>query len=320
MARLLGRKLLLMLLLLPVLNAVGFYYAVTFAPAVITNEFNFVVSEHVSTAFWPAYQTYLQNMMEGDWGAIQRTPLRSFLLRPLMNTLWLLLIGVGVTVVLGPLVGVLAVSPRTGRIGRRAQLVLTVGSAVPGFFLGSLLIVALIYLARADWYPGRGTPIPVQGFGIDAHLILPVLTLAARPVLYIASVTAGLLENELQQEYVRVARSKGLGWGRLLWRHAFPNIVAPVTVTIGQSLRLLISGLILAEALFDWRGLGRLFLLVVAIESRGRTTEYFLKPELLALILVFFGLVLLLADLIASVIAHLADPRLRQVDERPAHA
>lgn len=318
MVRLIGRKLALIVVLLPLLNAVGFFYAVSFAPRQVTRQFRTIQELEPPPPFLESYSAYLQNARAGDWGEIQRTPLPRLLATPLKNSLILLVIGFAVTVVLGPLVGVLSISQQTGRISPRAQLLLTAGSAVPGFFLGSLLIALLLMLSRAEWYPGRGTLLPIQGFGVDAHLVLPVLTLATRPVLYIANVTAGLLEHELQQEYVRVALSKGLRWRTALWRHAFPNIVASVTISAGQSLRMLISGMILAEALFDWRGIGRLFLNVLALDRGGNRTGYYLNPELLALILVCFGAILLLADLVASVIAHSADPRLRQSDSRAA--
>lgn len=321
MARLIGRKLALILVLLPLLNAAGFFYAVNFAPRQIYNQVGIMQEDRrLEEPFLRRYRAYLQNVSRGDWGVIERTPVLKLIRTPLRNSLILLVIGVAVTVLLGPLLGVLAVSPQTNRISPRAQLLLTVGSAVPGFFLGSLLIALLLSISRASWYPGRGPILPVQGFGLDAHLVLPVLTLATRPVLYIANITAGLLESELQQEYIRVALSKGLRWRTVLRRHALPNVVGAVTISVGQSLRMLISGLILAEALFDWRGIGRMFLGVIALDERGSRTLYTLEPNLLALILVCFGAILLLADLLASVIAYSTDPRLREADRRTALA
>jgi ABC-type dipeptide/oligopeptide/nickel transport system permease component len=207
----------------------------------------------------------------------------------------------------------LAIDRQTRRISPRAQMILTVGSALPGFFLGSVLIAAILYGSRYLYW-GQGTLIPIQGFGLDAHLIVPTITLAVRPLLYVAYITAGLLEHELQQDYVRVALGKGLSWAALLRRHALPNIVAPVVVALGQSLRFLVSGLILVEALFDWRGLGRMFMQTIALNNTLRAAPIFLNAELLALIFVIFGGLLLLADLLAGIVAQLADPRLRAAE------
>jgi peptide/nickel transport system permease protein len=174
----------------------------------------------------------------------------------------------------------------------------------------------ILYGSRYFWW-GRGTVLPIQGFGLDAHLIIPTITLAARPVLYVAYLTAGLLEHELQQDYVRVALGKGLSWSTLLRRHALPNITASVVVAMGQSLRFLVSGLILVEALFDWRGVGRMFMQTIALNNGLRASTIFLNAELLAFIFVLFGALLLVADLLAGIVSHLVDPRLRHVDQRP---
>ena len=113
-----------------------------------------------------------------------------------------------------------------------------------------------------------------------------------------------------------MARSKGLGWPRLFWAHAFPNVASAIVVTIGQSTRLLISGLIIVETLFLWPGIGRLFMLDIGIRADGRTPfDFFAHPELLAALAVVFGAMLLLSDLVASTIAYLLDPRQR----RPAN-
>lgn len=321
MAWLLARKLALLLLLIPALHAFGFYYALNFGPELVPGGGGILHERSDAPAFVPTYREHLQRAAGGDWGDVQRVPIPKLIANPFKYSLILLGVALALTVVLGPLVGGAALSPQTGRVRPRARLLLTLGSAVPGFFLGSLLIVALIYAARIGLGSGRGTLIPVQGFGLDAHLIVPVLTLAVRPVLSIGQITAGLLENEFQQDYLRVARSKGLSWRRLLWRHALPNIISPVIVSMGQAVRMLVSGLILVEALFDWQGLGRMFVQVVTLSTTRRAAPVFLHPELLSLILVFFGALLLMADLLANVIAYAADPRLRHTtDNRPAVA
>jgi ABC-type dipeptide/oligopeptide/nickel transport system permease component len=273
----------------------------------------------VRESFRADYAAYLAGMRQGNLGNVQRVPIERYLQRPLERSARLFAVGAAVTIVLGPVLGVMSVSRRTGRIRGSAQAILSVGSTVPGFFFGTVLIALLLYLSRAGITPGRGTWIPVQGYGATWHLVLPVLTLALRPTMYVAYLTAGMLEGELQQDYIRVARSKGVGWQGQLWRHALPNIISPVIIALGQSARMLVSGLLLVEALFDWRGLGWLFWQVIALGETGtaRSTVYLHAP-LSALLLVIFAATLLLADLIATLIAHLADPRLRRASESRA--
>jgi peptide/nickel transport system permease protein len=314
--RLIIRKLALIVVLVPLLNAVGFFYANTFGPRRFVNALGRMVDREAAPAFFTQYGAYLKRVLAGDFGAIERIAILDYIATPLRNSLALLGLALLLVLLLGPLLGVLAVQRETGRIGPRAQLLLTIGSALPGFFLGSVLIAAVLYSSRYVYW-GSGTFLPIQGFGLDAHLIIPTITLAMRPVLYVAYITAGLLEHELQQDYVRVALGKGLSWRRLLWRHAFPNIAAPVLVAQGQSLRFLVSGLILVEALFDWRGVGRMFMQTIALNNSLRASSIFLHAELLALIFVLFGVLLLLADLLSSLSAQLVDPRLRRAVERP---
>lgn len=314
MIRVATRKLLLFVVLLPLLNALGFAYATSFAPTQVRNQFDFMQTREDTPPFTTAYPAYIRELLGGSFGAIQFVPLTTIVGEPLRNSLVLLGIGLVGTIVLGPLLGVGAISPRTGRIRSSMQAFLTVGSTVPGFFFGSVLIVLILYLTRWQIYRGPNTVLPVQGFGFDSHLILPVLTLAARPILYVAYLTAGLLENELQQDYVRVARSKGLIWRAQLWRHALPNISASVVTALGQSVRMLVGSLILVEALFSWPGIGRMLLNVLALNEEGIANNYFLNPALLALLVVILGALLLLADLLASLIATASDPRLRSGD------
>lgn len=316
MIRLIARKLALILVLVPLLNAFGFFYANTFGPNRFVNSFGRLIEREAAPPFLATYGAYLKRALVGDFGAINRVAIPEYVATPLKNSLVLVGLALALIVVLGPLLGVLAINRDTQRISPRAQLVLTIGSALPGFFLGSVLIAVILYGSRYLYW-GQGTFVPIQGFGLDAHLIIPTLTLAVRPMLYVAYMTAGLLEHELQQDYVRVALGKGLSWRAMLWRHTFPNIVAPVLVALGQSLRFLVSGLILVEALFDWRGLGRMFMQVLALSNNLRASAIFLNPELLAFIFVLFGGLLLLADFLASIVAQLVDPRLRCVAERP---
>ena len=299
------------MLIVPLLHVVGFYYAVRyepifFLPSQVPPGFN---PDAMRAEFGPAYREYLQGVRQGDWGKTGGTPLTSYMPRFMVRTLALLSVALVVTVVLGPLLATLAISRQTGRISPAAMTVFTLGTALPGFFLGTLLIVGILLASRRGWFGDGGIPIPVQGYGFDSHLIIPVLVLAVRPVLYVAYVTAGLLEHEFQQDYIRVARSKGLRWRHLLWRHALPNVAAAVVTTLGRALQITIGGLLLVETLFDWRGLGWLFF--TTITGRIDAPNFF-NPPLLAMLLAIFGALLILTDLLVSLWAYLADPRLRR--------
>jgi peptide/nickel transport system permease protein len=298
-------------LIVPLLHVVGFYYAMHYEPVfILPGQLPLTVEDVAGESrFVPAYRAYLEGVRQGDWGKTGGTALTAYLPRFVGRTLALLSVALLVTVILGPLLATLAISRRSGRISSLAMTVFTLGTALPGFFLGTLLIVGILLAAKAGWFGDGGLPVPVQGYGFDSHLIIPVLVLAVRPVLYVAYVTAGLLEHEFQQDYIRVARSKGLRWRHLLWRHALPNVASALVTTLGRALQITIGGLLLVETLFDWRGLGWLFF--TTITGRIDAPNFF-NPPLLAMLLAIFGALLILTDLLVSLWAYLADPRLRR--------
>jgi peptide/nickel transport system permease protein len=173
-----------------------------------------------------------------------------------------------------------------------------------------LLIYQLIYAGS------RTTLLPISGFGIDAHLILPVIVLSIQPAFHLAKVMAGLLESELQKDYIQVAHSKGLTWLQLLGRHAWPNLLSPLLMTIGGAMRLMVGGLIITEAIFLWPGIGRILLSSLGLRlDAGPLSTLFGNPNVIAILAVIMGSWLLIADLIATVLAYRLDPRLGVVIE-----
>ncbi len=308
MARLIARKFLLILLFLPLLNFVGYTYA-----QVHPRLFASALGNAVTATFEP-YPDYLRGMLEGDLGRVDRVPVAEILSGPVQNSLVLVAFALVTAVVLGLLLGLISVSPRTKRMSTSGLFVLAAGSSMPGFLLGGVLLSIMVYLLF--FTDAKRTFLPISGYGLDEHLILPVLVLAIQPTLHLAKVVAGLLENELQKDYIQVARSKGLSWPQLLWSHALPNMMSPILVTIGESVRLMVGALVIIEAVFIWPGIGRIFLFTIGLRLDARPPGvYFGNPPLLAAIAVVLGAILLLADLLFSVLAYSFDPRLSQTED-----
>ena len=320
MFRLLIRKAILILILVPLLNVLGFFYAqvhpgrVTYG-GITRPDLIPPLSERLS---WQAYADYVGALRQGDMGSIGIIPVADVVLGPLGNSLVLLGIALAIIVVIGPLIGFISVSPRSRRITPLALTLTTLGASMPGFFLGVAIIAAMLYVVLFNANVTQ-TPLPISGFGFGINLVLPVLVLASRPTLQVARLTAGYFEHELQQDYIRVARSKGLGWFRLFWQHVLPGIASPILVTVGQSMRLLLSGLIIVESLFQWPGVGAMFMMGVGIRTDGRApVQYFGSPPLLAMLAVVFGAMLLFSDFFITLLATWLDPRLRQAADRSA--
>lgn len=305
MTRLLLRKLLLIILLIPLLHLLGFFYATTHPAASVEGP----GGDPAGAIPTITYSAYLQQIFNGDLGKVGSAPISEIIITSVKNSLVLLFLTLLIVILVGPLLGYLSISQRTRRVTALSLAITLAGASLPGFFLGVAVIALMIYgIIRT----GSGLPLPLSGYGLDNHLILPVLVLAVGPTLQVIRVTANMLENELHQDYVRVAQSKGLSWPAVFWRHTLPNVVSAVILAIGRSARLLIGGLIVAEALFLWPGIGRIFTFAIGIRIDGREPlNYYLHPQLLATLAVVFGLGLLLADLLTNLFAHQLDPRLR---------
>lgn len=309
MARLIIRKFIIMLIILGLLNYVAYHYALMhprlfFSPA----------GRPVEHEIESHYPEYLQNLLAGDLGRVGTTAVSDIIRDPIKNSLILLAVAILTTVILGLLFGFLSISRRTRRMHPVALTFLAAGSSMPGFVFGAVILSFIVYRLL---YSSNKTPLlPISGFGLDEHLILPVLVLAIQPTFHLAKVTAGLLENELQKDYIQVARSKGLSWPQLIWAHALPNMLSPVLITIGEAMRLMVGALVIVEAIFLWPGIGRVFLLTIGLRLDARGPgAFFGVPELIAIIAVILGSWLLITDLLTSVLAYRLDPRLSHAAE-----
>src|SRR5437016_1881649 len=121
--------------------------------------------------------------------------------------------------------------------------------------------LVLLFSEVFHWLPPSG----LSEYGREAdlsarvrHAILPTLTLGLIQMASFMRFTRSSLLEVLRQDYVRTARAKGLGGGRVVWRHALRNALIPVVTVVGLSLPTLVGGAVLTETVFAWPGIGRL--------------------------------------------------------------
>jgi ABC-type dipeptide/oligopeptide/nickel transport system permease component len=318
MGRFLLRRLAVIPLALVLVNFIGFTYAhvaIRFQQA--QNPWGTGVEN--SPPILPLYGDYVRSVLRLDFGKLPvgvSTSVAEAVLTASGASLGLLMLAFMLSLIAGLLLGLRAVRLEPAGVSRWLMPLSTIGMATPSFFVGTLFVVAVVYYVL--WRgPNATSPLPLQGFGWDVHLVLPALALMLRPTVQIAHVTASLLSGEINQPYVVAARSRGNSWNRIRWRHALRNVLAPVILTIAGSLRWLVGELILVEWLFAWPGLGRLLALallppnVAAPGALIGSTAYFLHPELIAALLTVFALVFVVIDTLASTLARVVDPRLR---------
>lgn len=205
------------------------------------------------------YGRFLLGVATLDMGNSYRygEPAFSLVLERLPATLELALAALGIAVVIGLPLGVLAAAKEDSIADIASSFFAFLGQAAPNFWLGAMFI--LLFSVQLGW-------LPTSGAGGPAHLVLPAVTLALRPLAQLTRLTRSEVIESLGQEYVRTAYAKGLARRSILRRHVLRNAAIPIVTLIGLDLGALLGGAIVIESVFAWPGSGRL--LLQAIEHR----------------------------------------------------
>ena len=247
---------------------------------------------------------YVRNLLTGDLGmSTAATSTRNpIAVSAVVGTLMLRSLGLlGLALTLAIMLGVplgIAAARRRHHAGADLLLLLSiVGVSAPSFFVALLLQQAAI---RWTHITGKSL-LPVGGFGWDAHIWLPALVLAARPLAQITRMTFISVSEVLAQDYIRTARGKGLQDSVTLVRHVLRNAAPPILTTAGVSLRFALSSLPVVELFFGWPGAGYMLIKGIAAGDAPLTVT----------LLVCFGIVFLTLNLALDLGYRLLDPRLR---------
>jgi peptide/nickel transport system permease protein len=252
---------------------------------------------------------WLTRGVRGDWGTSLATgrPVGAMLADAWPPTVRL----IALSLVLSYLVGIAVGAWQSMRAGSRADTTVSVVTvtlfAVPGYWLGLMLVMLFTYWA--GWLPAFGAAgldaeyLSSWDRAVDAlrHLALPLATLTLIGVGGIARYARGATLDVRHQPFVTAARAKGLGRIRVESHHVLRNALGPMLTLLGLSLPALFSGAVFVEAVFAWPGVGRV--LVEAVRAR----DY---PVVMAATTVSAVLVVL-GNLLADFLASWADPRLR---------
>lgn len=293
-------------LILLLANFIGFAFAFYFEPVVASSN-PYVSGEVLIPPIFPEYAGYIAKFAELDFGTTYNgEPVLEAIGRLGLNSLALVGIALAISVTLGIGLGRLAVRRDSLKVSAWLTVLGTLGLASPGFYIAILVITLALILTIY----GPGLVIPFQGFGWDAHLILPVLVLIIQPTVRIAQVTGTTLVDELQKQYVKAGISMGHTFAAMKNRFAFRSVVSPILQAIAYSTRLMIAELIVIERLFNWPGLGR-FIGTVLRPPTGFFDAAILTPSTMAGLLTMLVLLFLLIDFTTLFIARVVDPRLR---------
>ena len=201
MLRFLLRRLGLIPVILVVANFFGFYFAFSIAPVVSTS--NPYAQKNLDVPpVLPEYLNYMSHVAQGDFGTtFNGENVIEAIARVSMASLGLIGIALTLSIFLGIILGRLAVRRNRTGVSTWLTFTSTIGLALPSFYVATLLIALFLFIFLYAT-TGNTSIIPFQGFGWDAHLILPVLALTFQPTVKIAQVTGSLLSEELEKQYV----------------------------------------------------------------------------------------------------------------------
>ena len=250
---------------------------------------------HLDDPLWKQYLRYLGDLLQGDFGPSLKY--KDFTVTELIAE------GFPVSMRLGGLAVLIAllVGVSTGTIAALRQNSGTdyaaMGVAMTGIIIPNFVMAPLLTLVFGLWLSW----LPVGGWGGPIYMILPVIALSLYQIGFIARLTRGSMIEVLRTNYVRTARAKGLPERVAITRHALKAAMLPVVSYLGPAIINTITGSVIIEQIFGIPGIGRYF--VQAALNRDYT--------LVMGVTVFYGVLIILANLAVDLIYGLLDPRIR---------
>ncbi|MGC4019872.1 MAG: ABC transporter permease [Muricomes sp.] len=242
------------------------------------------------------YQTYLTNLLHGNLGISLKKP--DVTVAEVINRAWpvtALLGGLAIVTaaVLGTLLGIWQAASRRKAVKGSIFLVTMLGTGIPNFVVGLLLMLFLGVKLKL---------FPVVGLTSPQSYILPVISLAVYPTSVITKLMQNTFHTEMEKDYVTMARAKGLGFKKTAFTQILKNAWIPVLNYLGPAAAFLLTGSFVVESIFTIPGLGREF--VNSIGNRDYT--------LILGLTVFMGITVIGINLVTDLLAAWLNPRVRR--------
>ncbi|MBK0392312.1 oligopeptide ABC transporter permease OppB [Ramlibacter algicola] len=259
---------------------------------------NLQAKYHLDQPAWKQYLFYLNNLVHGDLGASFRYAdwsVNDLVAAALPVSLTIGGVAMLVSLVIGVGLGIAAALRQNSLADHAVMAIANVGSVVPSFVLGPVLI--LVFALSLRWLPAGGW----DGFGSPAYMVMPIALLTFINVATIGRVMRGSLIEVMHSNFIRTARAKGLPTRVVVLRHALKPALLPVVSLVGPLAISSITAAIVTETVFSLPGIGRL------IVNGAANRDYTLVLGLVVLITVIAVALNLLVDLAYAAL----DPRIR---------
>ena len=264
--------------------------------------------------FYAQFWAFLTNALQGEFGISYRLqqPVLRLIAERLPATLELAFVSATLALVVGVLLGIYTALRSRSMVSGAIMALSLVGVSLPTFLIGIGLIY--VFAVELQWLPsfGRGDTVAIgpwrTGFLTESglkSLILPAITLSLFQMTLIMRLVRAEMMEVLRTDYIRFARARGLPDKVINFRHALKNTMVPVITITGLQLGSVIAFAIVTETVFQWPGVGSLFI----------TSVQAVDVPVMATYLMFIAFVFVVINLIVDILYYLVDPRLR-VDGR----
>ena len=242
------------------------------------------------------YGHFVLNALQGDFGRSIKwdTPAMEMLLERFPATIVLSMSSMAFGLVLALTVGIWSAVRRDTWFDQLGKVVALIGQSMPTFWFGILLILVLSLQMR--W-------LPTSGYGLDAHLVMPTITLGTFVAASIMRVTRSAMIDALEMDHIRTARSKGVPERRVVLVHALKNAAIPILTITALQAATILRGAVVTETVFAWPGIGK-----IAIDA-----VYARDFPLVQAAVLLMGVVFLAVNLVVDLIYVVLDPRISYV-------
>lgn len=240
------------------------------------------------------YGRYVFKAVQGDLGRSYRTntPVLESILNVLPNTIVLAAAGLLAELLIGIPAGIVAAVWRGSILDRIIQGITLAGLSLPTFWVGLVFLYVFAFLLK--WFPLGGNAQP-------SSIILPALTIGLGGAVFYARLLRNQMLEEINSDYTRTARSKGLSGRKVISRHVLRNALIPIATWAGLDLGTFLGGVVLVEAVYSWNGIGKL-----AIAAIGNLDI----PLIMGTVLVA-AVFIVICNLFIDLLYPVLDPRIR---------
>ncbi len=251
---------------------------------------------------------FFVNLLHGDLGYSyqQQDFVTHLIMQRAPRTLLLAAAAFAIGVPAGIGIGLLSATTRSGPVDRFWTTAVLVGYAIPGFWLGQLLVI--LFAMQLGWFPTQGmAPVFSRASGTAfvlervRYLALPAVTYAVYEATRVARLMRASTIETLGAGYIVTARAKGLSRGAIIRGHVLRNSSLPVLTVMGYAFGVAMGGAVLIETVFSWPGIG--LLLIEAIRNRDN--------QVVVGVVLFISVAVIVMNLLVDILYGLVDPRIR---------